>query len=58
MIDHADFSVVVKQRARLPKLWRWEIYRAGRISSIDYSEIFFDSVTEATAPAKRRSGRC
>lgn len=30
MVDHVDFSVVVKQRGRPPFPWRWEIYRAGR----------------------------
>jgi hypothetical protein len=52
MIDHADFSVVVKQRAPLPKPWRWEIYRAGRTSPIDHSEVFFDSMTEANRAGK------
>jgi hypothetical protein len=28
--DRTDFSVVAKNRSRLPKPWRWEIYRAGR----------------------------
>jgi hypothetical protein len=52
MIDHADFSVVVKHRASPPKPWRWEIYRAGRSSPIDQSEVFFESMTEAN-----RAGR-
>ena len=52
MIDHTDFSVVVKQRAPLPKSWRWEIYRAGRMSPIDYSEVFVDCVTEANRAGK------
>jgi hypothetical protein len=52
MIDHADFSVVVKQRAPLPKPWRREIYRAGRTSPIDHSAIFFDSITEANRAGK------
>jgi len=52
MIDHTDFSVVVKQRAPLPKSWRWEIYRAGRMSQIEYSEVFFESVTEANRAGK------
>jgi len=39
MIDHDDFSIVVKNRA-LPrsKPWRWEIYRAGRTNPIKHSE--------------------
>ena len=28
--DETDYSVVVKNRASLPKPWRWEVYRAGR----------------------------
>jgi hypothetical protein len=52
MIDHADFSVVVKNRASPPKPWRWEIYRAGRKSPIKQSAIFFESVTEANSAGK------
>ena len=40
--DEGDYSVVVKNRARPPKPWRWEIYRAGRQSPIAQSEGFFD----------------
>jgi hypothetical protein len=52
MIDHEDFSVVVKSRASPPKPWRWEIYRAGRTSPIEHSKIFFDSMTEANRAGK------
>jgi len=52
MIDHEDFSVVVKNRAPLPKPWRWEIYRAGRTSPIEHSEIFFESMTAANRAGK------
>jgi hypothetical protein len=52
MIDHEDFSVVVKQRAPLPKSWRWEIYRAGRASAIDHSAAYFASMTEAARAGK------
>jgi hypothetical protein len=47
--DRADYSVVVKNRAPLPKAWRWEIYRAGNVHPIKQSSIYFDAV----APAKR-----
>ncbi len=47
MIEHPDFSVVVKDRAAAPKPWRWEIYRAGRTSPIDRSKVGFASMTEA-----------
>jgi len=52
MIEHSDFSVVVKNRARPPKPWRWEIYRAGRTSPIDHSEVYFESMTEANRAGK------
>jgi hypothetical protein len=43
----SDFSVVVKNRARLPKPWRWEIYRAGRKTPVEQSAILYESMTEA-----------
>jgi hypothetical protein len=52
MIEHEDFSVVVKNRASPPKPWRWEIYRCGRTSPIERSEVFFESVTEANRAGK------
>jgi hypothetical protein len=51
-LDRTDYSVVVKNRARLPKPWRWEIYRAGRQSPIAHSETFFDSRGEANVEGK------
>lgn len=47
VIDHADFSVVVKNGAPPPKSWRWEIYRVGRTSPIERSEAFFETMGEA-----------
>jgi hypothetical protein len=47
MTNHPDFSVVVKNRARPPKPWRWEIYRAGKAAPIGRSEIFFETMSEA-----------
>jgi hypothetical protein len=52
LIDQTDFSVVVKNRARPPKPWRWEIYRAGRNSPIEQSEIYFESMSEANRAGK------
>lgn len=52
MLEHSDFSVVIKNRARPPKPWRWEIYRAGRASSILQSEVFFETATEASRAGK------
>ena len=56
MIDHTDFSVVVKNRAPPPKPWRWEIYRAGRTSPIEKSEAFFETITEANRAGKAALG--
>ena len=52
MVDHADFSVVVKQSAPGPKSWRWEIYRAGRISPIERSKVLFETVRDASRAGK------
>ena len=52
LIDQTDFSVVVKNRARPPKPWRWEIYRAGRNSPIEQSEVYFESMSEANRAGK------
>lgn len=52
MIDHADFSVVVKDSAATPKSWRWEIYRAGRTSPIERSRALFESMAEASRAGK------
>jgi len=52
MIDRADFSVVVKNRAPPPKPWRWEIYPAGRTSPIEHSKAFFETMTEAKRVGK------
>ena len=53
MFDHTDFSVVVKQRPRLPDPWRWEIYRAGRNTPVDKSKDFFNTATEASQAGKK-----
>jgi hypothetical protein len=52
MIDHSDFSVVVKLSAPGPKSWRWEIYRAGRTSPIERSKVLFVSMTDASRAGK------
>jgi hypothetical protein len=51
-IDQDDYSVVVKLRAPLPNAWRWEIYRAGRLSCIDQAPVHF-----STMAAANRAGR-
>ena len=47
-----DYSMVVKNRAKHPKPWRWEIYRAGRNSPIEQSEVYFESMSEANRAGK------
>ena len=49
--ERDDYSVVVKNRARPPKAWRWEIYRAGNTNPIK-QPIYFD-----TTAAARRAGK-
>ena len=51
-LDHLDFSVVVKNRAKPPKPWKWEIYRAGRSSPIQQSAASFATMTEASRAGK------
>jgi hypothetical protein len=53
MTDHPDFSVVIKNRGRLPSPWKWEIYRAGRNSPIKHSELYFSTVTEANRAGRK-----
>jgi hypothetical protein len=53
MIDHHDFSVVVKNRGRPPNPWKWEIYRAGRKSPIKQSDVYFGTVTEANRAGRK-----
>jgi hypothetical protein len=50
--DHCDFSVVVKNRAKPPNQWRWEIYRAGRTSPIRQSVAGFEFASEASRAGK------
>jgi hypothetical protein len=52
MIDHTDFSVVIKNKAPLAKSWAWEIYRAGRISPIERSQTLFETMAEANRAGK------
>jgi hypothetical protein len=49
----SDFSVVVKLRAPPPNCWRWEIYRAGRSSSIVNSKDFFVSAVSANKAGQK-----
>ncbi|HZP32688.1 MAG TPA: hypothetical protein VFB23_04920 [Candidatus Acidoferrales bacterium] len=51
-LERADYAVVVKNRARMPKPWRWEIYRAGRQSPVAHSQQFFESRRTADLEGK------
>lgn len=53
MLEHEDFAVVVKNKAKQPKPWRWEIYRAGRTNPISRSTEFFATVGDATRAGKK-----
>jgi len=50
--DPADYSVVVKHRGKPPKPWRWEIYCAGRKSSIVNSSTYFPTIVMASKAGK------
>lgn len=50
--DKNDYSVVVKNRARPPRPWRWEIYRAGTKQPIEVSSVYFDTMTMANRAGK------
>jgi hypothetical protein len=52
IFDAADYSVVLKHRAPPPAPWRWEIYRAGRLSPIQWSAVYFSSMTTANREGK------
>lgn len=52
VIEHEDFSVVVKGSALSPTSWHWEIYRAGRSSAIERSKAFFETAREANRAGK------
>jgi len=47
-----DFSVVVKRRRKPPNPWRWEIYRAGRLSAVEQSMEFFPTMAAAGKAGK------
>jgi hypothetical protein len=53
MLSHKDFFVIVHRRAPSPKPWRWEIYRQGRKSPIEFSKIFFETTSEANRAGER-----
>jgi len=50
--DRTDYSVVVKNRAPLPKAWRWEIYRAGRSNPVKTSLVYFCAAVTARQAGK------
>jgi len=50
--DRNDYSVIVKNRGKHPKPWRWEIYRAGRRTAVNQSPIYFEMMTMAHRAGK------
>jgi len=50
--DRTDYSVVVKNKARPPISWKWEIYRAGRSTRIDQSSVYFHTMATANQAGK------
>jgi hypothetical protein len=51
-INQTDYSVVVKLRAPPPNSWRWEIYLAGRRSSIEQSSVYFVTMAAASGAGR------
>ena len=52
-LDQTDYSVVVKHRAPPPNSWKWEIYRAGRLSAIAQSAVYFPTMVSANKAGKQ-----
>jgi hypothetical protein len=50
--EPTDFSVVVKSRGKPPNPWKWEIYRAGRLSAVEQSSVFFPTMAAANKAGK------
>jgi hypothetical protein len=50
--EPTDFSVVVKSRGKPPNPWKWEIYRAGRLSAVKQSAVFFPTMAAANKAGK------
>jgi hypothetical protein len=50
--EPTDFSVVVKSRGKPPNPWKWEIYRAGRLSAVEQSSVFFPTMAAASKAGK------
>ena len=51
-LDDADYSVVIKNRGSSRNPWKWEIYRAGRLSPIGQSPTFFRTMAAANKAGK------
>jgi len=50
--DRSNYSVVVKNKARPPNSWKWQIYRAGRSIRIDESSVYFHTMATANRAGK------
>jgi hypothetical protein len=54
--DPFDYTLAIKNKGRLPKSWRWEIYAAGKSKPLRQSE-FFGTMSEATRDGKMASAQ-
>ena len=50
--DPRDYSMVVKNRGKPPKPWRWEIYCAGQSRPVACSHDFFETMSGASRAGK------
>jgi hypothetical protein len=50
-LNPIDYTLVIKNKGRPPKTWRWEIYAAGKSKAVRQSE-FFETMSEATRAGK------
>jgi hypothetical protein len=51
-VDAGGVGVVVKSRGKPPNPWKWEIYRAGRLSAVEQSSVFFPTMAAANKAGK------
>jgi len=47
----SDFTLAIKNKGSPPRVWRWEIYAAGKSKPVRQSD-FFETMSEATRAGK------
>jgi hypothetical protein len=50
--DPGDYSVAVKLNKQPRNSWRWEISRPGKCYPVERSQVYFQTVAEATKAGK------